>query len=249
MKHTALALLFIAVVGCKSGEKSAPAVKPFAPVAPAVANESGLSGTVAEVLDVPTYTYLRLTTSSGEAWAAIPTTTVAVGDKVTLDNPQEMRGFASKTLGKTFDVIYFASGIVGKVAPQAQAVVPGLPTLPVRAEAKGPAAADEKVERVAGADGKSVAEVFAQKVALKDKTVAVRGKVVKVTSGVLGKNWLHLRDGSGSEATKDHDLVVTTSGTAAVGDTVVVRGAVHLDRDFGAGYAYAVIVEDATLNP
>jgi hypothetical protein len=76
--------------------------------------------------------------------------------------------------------------------------------------------------------------------------VAVRGKVVKYNEGILGKNWLHLRDGSGT-AGKDDDLAVTTQGKAAVGDVVVVRGPLHLDRDFGAGYAYALIVEDAEV--
>jgi hypothetical protein len=64
----------------------------------------------------------------------------------------------------------------------------------------------------------------------------------------MGRNWLHLRDGTGSSANKDHDLTVTTSETAAVGDVVLVRGTVRKDLDFGAGYAYAVLVEEAKLS-
>ena len=45
---------------------------------------------------------------------------------------------------------------------------------------------------------------------LKDKTVVVRGKVVKYTPEVLGKNWIHLRDGSGSAADNTNDVLVTT---------------------------------------
>ena len=71
--------------------------------------------------------------------------------------------------------------------------------------------------------------------------------VVKVTPEVMGKNWLHLRDGSGSREKKDDDITVTTTAMAAVGDVVVVRGVVHLDRDFGAGYTYPVIIEDAKV--
>ena len=94
---------------------------------------------------------------------------------------------------------------------------------------------------------RTVAEIHAQRAALKDKPVAVHGKVVKYMANVMGKNWLHVRDGSGTEAGKNNDLTVTTADDAAVGDVVTVRGAVHLDRDFGAGYAYGVIVEDAKL--
>jgi hypothetical protein len=106
---------------------------------------------------------------------------------------------------------------------------------------------DVKVPKAQGANAYTVAEVFAKKGDLKDKPVTIRGKVVKSLSGIMGKNWIHVRDGSGSQAKKDDDLTVTTNGTAAVGDVVVISGVVHLDRDFGAGYSYPVIVEEATI--
>jgi hypothetical protein len=94
--------------------------------------------------------------------------------------------------------------------------------------------------------GKTVAEVFAEKDALAGKPVTVRGKVVKVNAGIMGKNWLHVRDGSGAEGT--NDLTVTTAAELPeLGATVVVTGPVTLDKDFGAGYAYDVIVEDAEI--
>lgn len=102
-----------------------------------------------------------------------------------------------------------------------------------------------KVERAPG--GKTVAEIYAQRAQLKDTQVSVRGRVVKYSSGILGKNWLHLRDGSGQEG-KDNDLTVTTTDQASVGQVVVVTGPVHLERDFGAGYSYAVILEDARVS-
>ncbi len=94
--------------------------------------------------------------------------------------------------------------------------------------------------------GKTVAEVFAEKDALAGKPVTVRGKVVKVNAGIMGKNWLHVRDGSGAEGT--NDLTVTTTGELpALGATIIVTGPVTLDKDFGMGYAYDVIVEDAEV--
>ena len=106
-----------------------------------------------------------------------------------------------------------------------------------------------KVPRADGPDAATVAEVFARRAALKDQPVAIRGRVVKFTGGVMNKNWLHLQDGSGSQATGNHDITVTTSDTVKVGDVVAVRGVVHLDRDFGAGYSYSIIIEDAKLTP
>ena len=69
--------------------------------------------------------------------------------------------------------------------------------------------------------------------------------MVKFNGGILGTNWLHIQDGTGTEGS--NDLTVTTSAVVKVGDTVLVRGAVSLDRDFGSGYRYGVIVEGATV--
>lgn len=104
----------------------------------------------------------------------------------------------------------------------------------------------EGIEKAAG--GHTVAEVWGQKASLAGKEVVVRGRVVKYNSAILGKNWLHLQDGSGSAAGGNHDLTVTSAQPAKVGDIVTVRGVLGVDRDFGAGYAYDLIVEDAKLD-
>jgi hypothetical protein len=92
-----------------------------------------------------------------------------------------------------------------------------------------------------------VAEIVAKRTELKDKPVEVRGQVVKFTPGVMGKNWIHLRDGTGSTADGTNDVTVTTKAEAKVGDVVLVKGVVRIDRDLGSGYAYKVLIEDATL--
>jgi hypothetical protein len=94
--------------------------------------------------------------------------------------------------------------------------------------------------------GKTVAEVFAEKDQLAGKPVTFRGKVVKTNANIMGKNWLHVRDGSGADGT--NDLTVTTAGAIPnVGDTVVVTGPVVLNKDFGMGYTYEVLIEDAQV--
>ncbi len=106
----------------------------------------------------------------------------------------------------------------------------------------------EKVPKASGADARTVAELHAQKAALKEKTVSLRGKVVKFNAQIMGKNWLHLQDGSGDPKIGTHDITVTSADTVKVGDLVTVRGTVRLKKDFGAGYAYEVIVEDAKVS-
>jgi hypothetical protein len=94
--------------------------------------------------------------------------------------------------------------------------------------------------------GKTVAELYADKDQLAGKTVTVRGKVVKANAHIMGKSWVHIRDGSGDE--KTNDLTVTTAGEApTVGSTVLVTGTVAVNKDYGMGYQYVVIIEDATV--
>ena len=204
-----------------------------APPAPA----QGLTGEVLETQDVDSYTYLRLKTKDGETWAAVPTTSVKKGAKVTIANPMTMNNFESKTLKKTFDKIVFGQieGPNAKPAPMAP---------PPAAVASGPAI---KVAKATGADAKTVAEIVTGKAGLKDKPVALHAQVVKFNSGILGKNWVHVRDGSGSAADGSNDILVTTQDVVAVGDVVNVKGTVRLNIDLGSGYAYPVLIENASV--
>lgn len=106
---------------------------------------------------------------------------------------------------------------------------------------------DIKVPKASGPNAQTVAEVITKRIELKDKSVLVRGKVVKFTPEILNKNWIHLRDGSGSASDNTHDVIVTTNDQAKVGDVVVVKGVVRIDKELGSGYAYKVLIEEATL--
>lgn len=120
------------------------------------------------------------------------------------------------------------------------------PQMPAEHPAAKPGAEVDLAGIAQAEGGKTVAEVYAQKDALAGQKVTFRGKVVKVNTGILGTNWLHVRDGSGADGT--NDLTVTTPGTVpGVGDTVLVTGTVGLNKDFGMGYTYDVIVEEASV--
>lgn len=240
-----------------------PAAPPSAAPAAPANTSSGLRGTVVERLDVPSYTYLRIKTAKGEIWAAIPSNSVAVGTEVALIDGMPMKNFPSNALKRTFDVIYFSSGIEeggASASPAAGLAAPSAPESgkPVANPHVGNGATEVgektdvgnvKVAKAEGSDARTVAEVFEQSKSLKGKNVTVRAKVVKVTSGVLDRNWLHLRDGSGTAEGKNNDLVVTTTSDAKVGDEVTVSGVVETDKDLGAGYVYSVLVENAKVIP
>jgi hypothetical protein len=106
---------------------------------------------------------------------------------------------------------------------------------------------DVNVPKATGPDARTVAEIVGKRTELKNKTVVVRGKVVKYTPEVMGKNWIHLRDGTGTAADGTNDVLVTSKESTKIGDVVVARGTVRTDVDLGSGYSYKVLVDEATL--
>lgn len=93
----------------------------------------------------------------------------------------------------------------------------------------------------------TVAAVHKDMASLSGKTVSVQGKVVKVNSGIMRRNFVHVQDGTGGP--DSNNLIVTSQDTAQVGDQVAVTGRVTLNRDFGAGYMYPLLLEDASIRP
>lgn len=206
----------------------------------AVANSAAaVTGEILEVKDVDSYTYLRLKTKDGETWAAVDKAPVKKGAKVTIENVMVMKNFQSKSLNKTFPTILFGNlGGTGKEMASAHAGI-------AKATDTGPV----NVPKASGANARTVAEIVTKAAELKDKPVKVRGKVVKYNPEVMGKNWVHLRDGSGAAADNTNDVLVTTTSQAKLGDIVTATGVVRTDKDFGSGYSYKVLIEEASLQP
>jgi hypothetical protein len=224
---------------------------------------SGFSGQVVETMSTAGYTYVLVDTGGKKLWAAATQFKVKVGDKVSVAAGTPMTNYHSKSLNRDFDEVCFTGNITvnngGSVTSGATPTLPpGHPALAGSktaalppghpALASQPAAPKIDLAGIKRADGgKTVQEIFAAQSKLAGKSVAVRGKVVKYNSQIMGKNWLHLRDGSGGDAMGDNDLTVTTITDAKLGDTVLVTGKVSTKKDFGAGYKYDVIIEDATV--
>jgi hypothetical protein len=121
------------------------------------------------------------------------------------------------------------------------------PSVQPKAPAPPPSPASPPPAVAQGSGAKvSVAELFAQKDALAGKPVSLSGKVVKFNANIMGSNWIHVQDGTGGEGT--NDITITTKAVVAVGDTVAVTGLVTRKKDFGAGYKFDVIIENAQVD-
>ncbi len=248
---TGCLILALSLVGCSRETASTPradATPAATNPAPATSATSGTiyAGKVVETMNSGGYTYVNVDTGKQSIWAAAPQFKVKVGDAVTVPPGMPMEKFHSSTLNRDFDVVYFVDRVtVGHGEPAASAMPAQLPKghPPITGAASQATLDFSGLKKAEG--GNTVAEIFAAKADLKGKEIKVRGKVVKFNANIMGKNWLHLEDGTGAAGT--NDLTVTTSGQAKVGDTVLVTGKLATDKDFGYNYQYPVLVEDATV--
>lgn len=223
--------------------------------APAAA-AGGLPGTVEEVLAAGTYAYVRVKTADGDVWAAVPAGDYAIGGKVVVPTNMPMKGFHSEQLNRDFELVYFGESLGGAAPAKAGALPSGHPSVDegATAEALATQAAGQPTQGAAtsaatpapgSGEKATVAAVFAGSKGLSGKTVTLKGEVVKFTGGVMGKNWVHLKDGTGAAGTDD--LTITTQSTAAIGDKVQVTGIVATNQEFGYGYSYPVMLTDAVV--
>jgi DNA/RNA endonuclease YhcR with UshA esterase domain len=232
---------------------------------PAAPQFAAVSGKVMQKMDASVYTYIRLDDGAGnETWAAVPKTQLEIGEQITLKGDTVMRNFNSKTLNRTFDSIIFATGVIRtgedkNVQTQAAAMTgsdatrSGIPAHGLTSQSSGGSTratvpfADIKVEKSTARNGYTVGELFEKAASLNKQKVTVRGQVVKVNPNIMGRNWIHIQDGTGDPGKSTHDLVVTSADIAETGTIISLEGILAADKDFGFGYRYDVIVEDAVL--
>jgi len=242
--------------------------QPTADVATAPAPAATITGKVLETMDAAGYTYVNVETASGPQWVAVAQTPVKVGEEVTYVGGMVMKDFTSKSLNPTFPEIIFSSGPVGSGAtpPMPPAAASGAESFSQALNSEGNAAAngaanmvtgsekaivplaEVKVEKAAGENSYTVAEIFGKAAELNGKNVVVRGKVMKVSPNIMGRNWIHIQDGTGNPDENSHDLVITTKEEPKPDwDVITIEGVLAADKDFGAGYKYKVIIEDASI--
>ncbi|WP_026842242.1 OB-fold nucleic acid binding domain-containing protein [Citrifermentans bremense] len=205
----------------------------------AMAVNSGVTGKVVETTTAGDYTYINLEKDGKKAWVACPPmANVKLGQQLGFTGCTPMMDFESKALKRTFDLIMFCG------APLSEAQTDLLSKKSTGSSGQVPESKEQiVVEAAKGADAHTIADIYDKIDELDKQTVSVSGKVMKVTPRIMGRNWLHIQDGSGSAMQKNNDLVVTTNALPNVGDVVTISGTLAKDKDFGSGYKYRAILE------
>jgi hypothetical protein len=196
--------------------------------------------TIKEVLQTGTYTYLLVQETQEEYWMAVQKFNAEVGEKIYFIGAMEMNNFESKELNRVFDKIFFVDQIsktpINTSSRKAEVI---------EKRQKEMEHLLDSIKITPAEGGQSIGELYSNADKFKQKTVFVRGQVVKVNMDIMDRNWVHLVDGT--KGSDKSDLTFTTQELVKVGDTVVFKGVLAIDREFGAGYVYPLIVEEAVL--
>lgn len=201
---------------------------------------------VAEFMNGGGYTFLKGEENGNELWIAIREMPVEKGDVYYFSNAMEMKNFESKSLNKTFERILFVNDISKTLSAQKPAGsgdMSGMAVPEGHSKPKVDLVENINVTHVEG--GATVEGIAKNKSLLNGKNLKIRGVVTKLNSGIMNRNWLHIQDGTKYE--DYYDVTVTSNQLAQVGETVLIEGILAVDKDFGAGYVYEYIIENAKI--
>ncbi|MBI2966492.1 MAG: hypothetical protein HYY40_01595 [Bacteroidetes bacterium] len=223
---------------------------------PAGLNQTDVHKVLAqEVIQTTNYTYLRVEENEIEQWLAVPKMEASAGGTYYYKGGgMLMKDFKSKELNRTFTEILFLEQVRSTPEFADKIIPPPTPhgadphnTIPVtESKANTNVATDKKSVKIEPVkDGITIAELYKNKKSYSGKTVKVKGEVTKFNPYIMDKNWIHLQDGT--DYSGKFDLTATTNFETKVGDIITLQGIIALDQDFGYGYAYELLMQDAKL--
>ena len=194
---------------------------------------------VNDVIQAGEYTYLNVSEKRKKIWLAVPAMQISKGDKFSYSGGLEMTDFYSKELKRTFpNLLLLESAKMEQMTGKNSGMINSSHTAVVKTEKLN-------ISIEPGEGCTSITKLLEKKKEYSGKTIRIRGKITKFNPAILGKNWIHLQDGT--EYKDGFDLTITTDSQLIVGDTATFEGKITLNKDFGYGYFYDVIMEDGKL--
>jgi len=225
---TLILISFMILFGCASEEKQELTEQE------AIKNEPHI-GKVIDKIPAKGYTYLQVTENKEDFWIAVPTMEIEIGETVYFSRYMVMEDFRSDNIDKSFDQILFVEDARKSPTPdEMKKIHSGIQSTEKE---------DIKIEPIS--DGKTIQQIYSDKSNLNGEVVKVKGKVVKFNKQIMKRNWIHIQDGTGTD--DEFDLVMTSNQEVQVGDIITAEGKVVVDKDFGAGYFFPVMIEDVKI--
>lgn len=197
---------------------------------------------VGDVLQTNSYTYLLVNEKSQQYWIAVTKTDAEIGKTYYFSEGMEMKGFHSKELDRTFDMVLFVGNLSNQPIPAHPTAASPSMTMPPVQNTKTPVTKqDIKIEPIDGSI--PLIDLFEKSESFSGKTIKVVGKVTKFNASIMGRNWVHIQDGTGND--EFFDLTITTQDEVKVDDVVIFEGVITLKKDLGSGYFFQILMEEA----
>ena len=225
---TLILISFMILFGCANEEKQELTEQE------AIKNEPHI-GKVIDKIPAKGYTYLQVTENKNDFWIAVPTMEIEIGETVYFSRFMIMEDFRSDNIDKSFDQILFVEDARKSPTPDEMKKI--------HSGVQSTEKEEIKIEPLSG--GKTIQQIYSGKSELNGEVVKVKGKVVKFNRQIMKRNWIHIQDGTGGE--NEFDLVMTSNEEVQVGDIITAEGKVAVDKDFGAGYFFPVMIEDVKI--
>ena len=192
---------------------------------------------VNEVLPTQKYVYMHVTEGEDSYWVATGKQEVEVGEKYFFKGGLLKTNFESKEYNRIFDQVY----LVSKVVPLNHGSKTDTQSEKSQKEETKPN--KFKLTFDHGNDFVKIADLVKSPDKYAGKTIKMTGQCTKLNANIMGLNWIHLKDGT----MDDYDMVLTSKTAVPEGHIIKVEGTVAVDKDFGAGYKYDILLEDAIM--
>ncbi|MBK7429232.1 MAG: SH3-like domain-containing protein [Saprospiraceae bacterium] len=192
-----------------------------------------------EILQTERYTYLNVTEAGKNFWIATAKVDAVKGKPYIYRGGLMKTNFESQEFKRVFDTIYLVSSVMDEQQH------PGGNIDNAGVEHNHPLEAGaSSAPHVHAADAVKITDLFANMKKYEGQVITVDGEIAKVNNGIMGRNWVHLQDGSKKDG-KNLDLTLTTLANIPLGSHIAIKGKVVLNKDFGAGYKYNIILEES----
>ena len=179
------------------------------------------------------YTYVRVSEDNEEYWIAIPEENIEIGQTYFYKGGMKMVNFKSTELNKTYDEVWFLETLYREdpsnhLLKQSKKTSKDLIKIIQQPE-----------------NGTSIEKLLSDPISFKNEEIIIKGQVFKVNRNILDRNWIHIKDGT---TFKDKtQITITSNDSVNIGDVVTFKGVVTLEKDFGYGYIYPVLIENGKL--
>lgn len=228
----ALSMLLLNLMNCGSGKgKKLP---------------DGVHGVkIIQVQQAKKYSYFRVIENDSEFWLATEKMDLKTNDSLYYTRSYEMINFYSRDFDRTFPTIWFIQDPSGKLINPAQIKQQNDGPIHQKANQRDDQEKIDNINIVTPPGGTTIAMLYQNRDQYSGKKVVVKGLVTKINPEIMNLNWVHLQDGTNHQG--DFDLTISTTEHLVEGAIVTVEGIIAVNKDFGLGYSYDVIMESARL--